>query len=453
MLARRKFIIGATAIVALAGPGASGAQDLANLVVDVIDQEFRLGSNAIAGAEHTFHFNEAELVTGSLNSAIVQQLTSAPLVSSASGSVALEWDPVTNSFATTASSFGPVFAERAETMGAGKLNFGFSMMRLNYDSIDGIPLDGSGLGFDIKHQDTGAQDGTTLDNFVEGDLIRMDIALDVSTRAATLFGNFGVLDRLDISVALPIITVDVQADVRAQVRRLSTVSFSDPGGQAVHEFAGHGSTTTLSRGGRATGIGDLLVRGKYNLIAREGRGLAAAAEVSLPSGDDRNLLGTGATGVKMLFIGSATFGPLSPHVNTGYSWFTGGRTELPDQVSLAVGFDMPIHDAVTLAVDVFGHTLLDSRKLAVSQEDHYFRLCDGCTTATPEDQMPIGVISRDVLSTRADDIDLFFASAGLKIRLPTSKDLILTTNFLYSLGRDGLQDEDVIALFGLDFGF
>ncbi len=446
----------AAVALCLAGSTAARGQDLGDLILRLIDQEFRLGSSRIAGSQHTFHFDEAETIAESLNDALVQQLTSATPLSTASGGVALEWDPEVNSFTRKTSSFGPIFAERAETLGAGRFNLGFSYLRLDYDTIDGIALGDGALGFDVKHEETGEGDGTTLDNFVEGDLVRLDLALEISTETLALFGSFGVSDRFDVSVALPVVSVEIEVGLEAQVKPLSTGGFDDPEGRLVHEFPDGGQKLSPDPlHGEESGIGDLVVRGKYNLTPKaEGKGLAVAAELSFPTGDDDNLLGTGATGLKLLAVGSATFGRFSPHLNLGYGGFSGGKTALPDQVHLAVGFDLALGEKVTLAADLFGRTLLDSRRLQISQEDHLFRICDGCSGADPDEStMAIGSVRRDVLRTVKDDLSLFFASLGAKIRLPATRDLLLTTNLLYSVSSDGLRDEDLIALFGLDCSF
>ena len=110
-------------------------------------------------------------------------------------------------------------------------------------------MSGGALGFDVKHQDTGRADETTLDNFVEGDLIRLEIDLDVKTETFALFGSFGISDRFDLSVVLPIVSVDLQMSVSAAVNPLATAGFEDPMGRFVHAFPDGMQTTSFSGGG------------------------------------------------------------------------------------------------------------------------------------------------------------------------------------------------------------
>ena len=98
-MSRRLLTVGLLLFSTLAGSSIAQGQDLADVIVDLIDQNFELGANEIAGAQHTFHFDEATVIANGVNTAIVQQLTSATPLSTTSGGVALEWDPEINSFA------------------------------------------------------------------------------------------------------------------------------------------------------------------------------------------------------------------------------------------------------------------------------------------------------------------------------------------------------------------
>ena len=74
---RRLFIAILLLVGLIAGSSSAQGEDLADVIVDLIDQNFELGANEIAGAQHVFHFDEATVIATTLNSAIVQQLTSA----------------------------------------------------------------------------------------------------------------------------------------------------------------------------------------------------------------------------------------------------------------------------------------------------------------------------------------------------------------------------------------
>ena len=50
-----------------------------------------------------------------------------------------------------------------------------------------------------------------------------------------------------------------------------------------------------------------------------------------------------------------------------------------------------------------------------------------------------------------DDLNLLLGSAGL--RFNPAGNLLITLNALFSLSDDGLQDEDMIPLVGIDYSF
>lgn len=433
----------------LAGAAPSAAQGpLADLVLDLIGRQFALSEEG----PHRFHYEGAADVARSVNGSLIAQLVNANPLSSASGGVAFEWDPEANSFARRTDSFGPIFTERAETLGQGKYNFGWSYLRFDFDEIDGIPLASGDLRFEVEHEDQAPFDGTTFDNPVEGDLVEFRLRLGASTETFLLFATFGISDRLDIGLGIPLVTVDVDARLEARIVELSTEGALRDG-RPIHRFAGGSTQAEFSSSGSDGGIGDLILRGKYRLTRQEGRGLATAAEVRLPTGDEENLLGTGSTQFKLLLIGSARFGKVSPHVNLGYTWASGGDRlgEPPEQSHLAFGFDIPLNDKVTVAAELLARTQYGARSLVLSRETHLYRPCakgeGGCA---PDRGGPVAQLQRGVLASRPDDLNQVLGTAGVKIRLPTQKVVLANFGLLYSLASDGLQDTDLVAVIGFD---
>ena len=113
----------------------------------------------------------------------------------------------------------------------------------------------------------------------------------------------------------------MDASIRARIERLATAANPD-----THKFDGENpDERTFTSSGSATGIGDIVVRAKYNFLRAWGGGLAAAVDVRTPTGDESNLLGTGGVQTKVYGIASVAFGKLSPHINAGYTASTEGR--------------------------------------------------------------------------------------------------------------------------------
>ncbi len=92
------------------------------------------------GSTHAAHFNSAFQSDFRLvNIALTSQLTSVPLPSPASG-FTYKFDPATGTFVRSTTSFGPILADRAETIGRGRLAFGFTQQFFSFDHLDGVPL-------------------------------------------------------------------------------------------------------------------------------------------------------------------------------------------------------------------------------------------------------------------------------------------------------------------------
>jgi hypothetical protein len=84
---------------------------------------------------------------------------------------------------------------------------------------------------------------------------------------------------------------------------------------------------SLLDGGTASGIGDIVLRGKYNFLRRRDVGISGAVSVRLPTGSRDDLLGSGVTQVGGYLIVSSQIGRTSPHFNIGYVGVSGGTSD------------------------------------------------------------------------------------------------------------------------------
>ena len=125
--------------------------------------------------------------------------------------------------------------------------------------------------------------------------------------------------------------------------------------------------------GSATGLGDLMVRLKGTLHKGTSHGLAVGLDMRLPTGDEMNLLGSGAAGLQPFAIWSATYQKVSPHVNASYKWngssvlagnpARGESADFPDQAGYAAGADVSVNPRLTLAFDLLGVYVIDAERL------------------------------------------------------------------------------------------
>lgn len=355
---RKATVVIAVAVCGAVLPATAQAQGLAQLLPQLFGDTIIL-----ADTGHAAHFRpgpESLETPNQFNQQLLTQLSTFPLGSS-SGGFTFQINPALGTVEPRSGSFGPAFAERALTIGKGKLNFGLNYQRASYDNFEGLDLRDGDIRFYVPHIDSG---GTgPLDPFFEGDVIEGTLFLKTTTDTWAFFVNYGIGDQVDLAAAIPFVRVSMDAVVDAHILRLATTE--RPG---IHLFDGSDpERSRFARSGEATGIGDVLLRGKWRFAEQPGGGLAAAVDLRLPTGDADNLLGTGAAQVKPYLIGSWAAGRFSPHFNVGYT--LSGESdiaEIADEFNYTVGFDYAASPRVTVAADVIGRTLIDAGRLVES---------------------------------------------------------------------------------------
>jgi hypothetical protein len=186
-------------------------------------------------------------------------------------------------------SFGPFFVERSLTAGKRRASLGVSYQDATFHAID----------------DRNLRDGTlvaTASRF-RGEVQPFDvetIALFLRSHTVTFSGNLGVTDRLDVGVALPFVRLTLRGE---RVDALRGVTFLQARADAS-----------------ASGIGDIVIRAKYNVLRRGGSGLAVGAESRLPTGAKENLLGSGKTVLKPRVVASLEGTRVGVHGDLGYAF-------------------------------------------------------------------------------------------------------------------------------------
>ena len=262
-----------------------------------------------SGATHSSHFNSGfESEFSQFGTALTSQIVSLPLPPPASG-FTYQFDPGLGVFSRTTTSFGPILSERAETIGARRVSIGFAYQRLSFDSIEGVDLSNVPAVFthDDAHLLGGREDVVTTVNSIEA---------EVSRSAA--FISYGVTNQLDMSIALPVVTADLVVTSDATIQRIGTTNPETHFFRSIEDDIG--TRRRFTAFGHASGPGDVTVRLKQTVKKATRQGVALGIDLRLPTGDERNLLGTGAPGVSPFVAWSGNFGALSPHLNGGYQW-------------------------------------------------------------------------------------------------------------------------------------
>jgi uncharacterized membrane protein YgcG len=424
---------------------------------------------------HAAHFKPSpeQLQTPvQFNQQLVTLLSSLPFGSS-SGGFTYNYDPSVGTFSRSSESFGPLFAERALTIGRERGSLGVSYQRSTYDTFEGKNLRQREIKFYIQHSDccgkvqngAPAPDGTLLNPAFEGDLIEAALSLNLTTDLVVFSATYGLTDRLDLGVAVPLVAVDVEASVRARILRLATAANPD-----LHVFEGDNpDERTFSETGHAAGLGDIMVRAKYNFLRRRGGGLAAAIDVRTPTGDESNLLGSGALQTKVYGIASIAFGKFSPHLNAGYMRSTRGAlsdVSLKNEWSYTAGFDLAVSPRLTLIADVLGRSILDQGRLL--EADRVFDFVQagpggtggtggggggggagsgGSGGTTPR---PVEHATKSEFRLEPGNLNLAVGSTG--VRFNPFRKMLVSANLLFGLTQAGLRDR-VTPVISVDYGF
>jgi len=92
------------------------------------------------GTTHSAHFNGAfQSEFTQINVALVRQLGALPIPSPAAG-FTYAFDTSTGTFVRSTQSFGPILADRAETIGRGRFAFGYNLQQFSFETFDGLRL-------------------------------------------------------------------------------------------------------------------------------------------------------------------------------------------------------------------------------------------------------------------------------------------------------------------------
>jgi len=262
-------------------------------------------------------------------------------------------------------------------------------------------------------------------------------AIQASVSQFTTYVTVGVSERFDVSAALKFVVNDLKIVSDARIQRLGTTN------ELTHFYrladGSVGDRRVFYAQGRAAGLGDVTVR----LKGRLDRTKALGVDIRLPTGDQMNLLGTGAPGIQPFAILSTTYRRVSPHVNGSYQWngssilagnpAAGESADFPDQVAYAVGADLAVRPRLTLALDVLGRYNIKAERLS----QQVFVARDDVHTFS------------NIAFSRAS-FNALSGSIGIKINVADR--LLLDGNLLFALDDHGVRDR-VTPLIAFEYAF
>jgi hypothetical protein len=314
-------------------------------------------------------------------------------------------------------SLGTILTQRGETIGKHQFIVSFNYQRFGFGSVDGIGL---------KHINTvDTVDFGTIKVFRQAQS-RIDLTVD----QFTAIGSFGLTNKLDVSLLVPFAKVNLKTQSSGHEFDFTS------SGAPITDFTA--PNTFLF--GSATGLGDLAVNLKYNVVKLEHTSIAIGNEVRFPTGDETNFLGTGAYGLKPYFVLSRR-GRITPNINIGYQWNgssillpnrNGAPQNLPSSFLYSGGADFKVIKRLTLTAEFLGQVVINGPRLASS------------TTSIPG-QANFASITTQPSSYGIDNL-------GLGLKVNAFKGLQVTGDILTKLDDGGLRSK-VIPLVGVLYRF
>lgn len=436
-------------VLTLAASAPLRAQGLGDRLTDLFifgtgDDVLVLGGSAAADNPaiqvHGSHFVPSAVgsnatIISFLSNSISSNVTNIPF-SASSGGETFRFEGATP--VRTSISAGPIYAERAQTLGRGRLFAGLARSGLSFKTLRGIPLDD--VQFTFAHQNVdfpGCDELFAADCSVygvptfENETIDFRLALDVSVNVTALQFTYGLSDRIDVGVVLPFVSTELRGTSTASIVPFGT------SGPPPHFFSGTPENPVLTASrfseGSSSGLGDVSARVKVNLRETTPVSIAILAEGRFPTGSEEDLRGAGAVALRGLGIISARFGEFSPHVNVGYQYR--GRELDNDAFLVTAGFDQLLAPWATLAGDLISEFQVGTSRLTV-----------------PPDVVLEAPFRRTVRASsipqRRDDI--VNASLGTKLSLPQR--VTFLANAIFPLNRGGLRP-DVLWTLGAEYTF
>lgn len=357
-----------------------------------------------------------------ITSAFASQLTQLPLASPASG-IIYKYDPAIKlPVRAGQETYGPVLTDRGDTMGRNRLFLAFTYQHFTFSSIDGIALNSIPVVFNVCSISGQCAPIGTTDR----------VSLTVNQIA--MFGTYGLTNHIDVSVAVPINSVSINGSGVSCNPCNGPYDFSTvPPVQYVFRPA--------SASGSRTGLGDIVVRLKWQVLSVDKYKLAFGSDFRVPTGNELDFLGSGAVGVRP-FVAFSRGGRFSPHANVAYQWngdsllgsaVAGQKSKLSNDFFYSAGIDAGLVPKLTVAVNYLGDYLSDQYRLK-----QVATFIPSLSATVPD------------VAVAKGSFNAAKGSFGLKFN--PVKNLLISGNVLVRFDRNGLRN-DPVPLVGMSYTF
>lgn len=428
-------------------------------------------------SEHADFSAAGRAIAPALSTAVAQAVTQEFPLASVAPAFAYRFNPTVDTYERLTGVPGPLFSERALTLGKGQLNFGVGYSSIEYSDIDGTPLNSlQSPGF---FREVFAEPPMLVRPLPTGEVLvsipvslsRVRTRIDVNAHVIMPTLRYGITDRWDVSLALPIVSTFLR--IRNEVVRtvdLATLLALGPQGSARFvDLAGNTidhtmlsqfqfvksqrPTALLSKAaGSATGVGDLTLRTKYQFWQSGFGGAVLGLNLQLPTGESRDFHGTDQTHLlTFLYLSQVLWERFEPHLNLGVDF----NADDVDRSSFlyAVGGTLLVGAKLGVVVDFLGRSEFGRTPVRIRPEDMITggildRTPSACTTAQP--CFIAGTVSSSAFPVAIKRNDIINFSFGLRYALGTSGSVFF--GGIIPLNNDGFR-ADFIPSGGIEYTF
>ncbi len=394
---------------------------------------------------------------GPLGNAIGSQVANQIPALSTSAGYTYEWNPELEVLERSAKTFGPLFTERAVTVGRNKFNINVSYTWIKFDEFNGKNLDRltnkvetafvpetgkvEYFGLFRGFQDPNDPNRTRL----AGDQVRLNLDLE-----AMLFDfsfTYGILDNLDVNIDVPVLRTYARSAVQETLPDPRCLGVSEDCDVALASLGGddNGFFHLPEQVSRATalGVGDIHFRAKYAVPITQPFRIAALLDLAVPTGDPADFQGTGDTRLGNTLIASRDIGSMFEIHSQGGIEFNCDDVDR-SQARYAAGVTAQLASFMALTVDFLGRSEFGAqaripntgRLPAVRNIDGVPTLAQPLADLTADENFKGRPLFVDI--KRNDILDL--AIGG---RFAIGDRAMILADFLIPLNQDGLRADFV----------
>jgi hypothetical protein len=321
---------------------------------------------------------------------------SLPVVSASAG-FTYEYNPELEVFERSSSTLGPLFLERPDTIGRGKVNVNVSYQYVQFDTFDGNNIDSLHSPFPIL--------------LSGGSAANLEYRLGLHSHIVGLSATYGVLDDFDVNLLVPLIQTNFDV--------------------GVHTGGAHGHVSNDH-----FGVGDVLARLKYRLPDQGRFRSALGLQLRFPSGSKANFQGTGEFEASPSFyVSTLVWDHLHPHLNAAVDIRPGEIDR--SQARYGVGLDADVLTRLGLSLAFLGRS-------------EFSRSAKFSDTAFLH-QTPTGARPEPLLGLNFGRKDYFDVALGA--RVVVWREIMVFANVTRRLNNDGLRNDTVIPAVGVEGTF